>query len=137
MIWIYIKQKNDGGIELLILHEGVQKAIHFDSLFFTNHESQEFDLSSFSLLKISQPLRKINEIRCEEDVDVNYLRVNDDIIIQISWINRDGDMIQHIGIYDKQNSHYYQGVTDSIYNSTYSRFIDAEVCEEIDLDDYC
>ena len=127
MINIYYKNNKDGSLELVISNDDRDKAITFDSLKFSLSDKSNIDLSQFEKLHLKEKLITLDEIRNDE-FDVFYLKMNDEIIFQISWT---GGEAQQFFKYDKSMTAKISQLNKTVYEAAISRFLNADKYEDL------
>ncbi len=130
MIKILFKQNKDGSLSLLLVKDGSEFAIVFDSMGFAVVKNDEVDTNEYKLLDTKENLVSLDEIRNEE-FDVFYFKMNNQLIFQISWIPNGNNMLQQLGIYDKSMTSKILALNKTVYESAVSRFLDADEYEDL------
>ena len=130
MIKILYKQNRDGSLSLLLIKADSEYTIFFDSLWFTAVRNDEVNTNEYKPLNTPEPLVSLNEIRNDES-DVFYLRMNNEIIVQISWIPVDGKLVQKISFFIKSMTSKIEVLNKTVYESAVSRFLNADEYEDL------
>lgn len=128
MFKIFYKQNDDDdSLSLVLCKENCNCSIVFDAVKFVLTDNSKIDFNEFELLKTEQTLVSLDEIR-NEDFDVFYIKMNDELIFQISWIPYGK---QQLIVYDKSMVDIIPFLNKTVYESAVSRFLEADEYEDL------
>ncbi|MDR0872555.1 MAG: hypothetical protein LBN27_03675 [Prevotellaceae bacterium] len=125
MIKIFYKNDKDGSLSLVLKKETCNCSIVFNSYSFILTDNDKINLNEFELLDTKQILVSLDEIRNNE-FDVFYFKMNNELIFQISWIPYDS---QQLYVFDKSKTSRILDKT--IYEEAMLRFMKADEYEDL------
>ncbi len=127
MMNVLTKRNNDESLEIIVMNSDQDEILYFDSISFKVAKQNEIEISNFKTISLN--LFCINEIREEGGLDLQFLRVNDEIIIQIGWMPVDNRLSQYLKVFDKKK----MLKNSKVYEEALSRFFDAELNGDIEF----